>query len=158
MSQNQVRNLQEKLACQNEEICNLKEQLSLRIEDMAMKDALQKKFNELQQWVEEAKIIQKRTNDEQLNIIKCQSQKLEKVELNMTSLRADNNRLNEVNICQAEQLKALKRNEQRLIADVEKLETLKISQENELFNVKVSMQCSITFNLEQNNYEHVPTR
>lgn len=140
MSQNQIRNLIEKVACKEEEICNLKEKLNSLNKTIALKDAFQEQLNKLQRKVEETKIIQKRTNDEQLNCIKCQDKKLEKAELDVNSLRAENHRLNDVNHGKADQLKKLQWNEQRLIADIEKLETSNKNLKNELYNVEVSIK------------------
>lgn len=139
MSQNQIRNLLDKVSSQKEEICHLEEKLNSLNKDIALKDALQEQLVQLQRKVEEAQIIQKRTNDEQLNCIKCQNKKLEKAELDVTSLRADNHRLKDVNNCLADKLKTQQRNEQRFTADIEKLETLNTNLENELHDAKVSV-------------------
>lgn len=139
MSQNQVRNLVEKVACKEKKICNLKEKLNSLNKTIALKDALEEQLDKLQRRVEEEKIIQKRTNDEQLNCIKCQNKKLEKAEINMNSLRSENHKLNDINNCQVDQLKKLQRNEQKLIVDVENLETSNKNLKKELYNVEVSI-------------------
>lgn len=139
MSRNQVKILQEKLASQKEEICHLNDKLSSLNKEIASKDALQEELVQFQQRAEEAQVIQKQTNAEQLNCIKCQNKKLEKAELDVTSLRADIHRLKDVNSCQTDQLKTFQRNEQRLIGDIEKLETLNKNLENELYDTKVSI-------------------
>lgn len=138
MSQNQLRDLQNKLACQVDEICYLNEKLNTYNEDMAKKDELQKRFNELQQWVKEIEISRKQKHDEQVNIIDCQHSKLKKSEKIEISLRADNHRLSDINECLEEQSKTLQRNEQRISANIDKLKTSEENLKNELSNVKVS--------------------
>lgn len=140
MSQNEVRNLQEKLTCQDKEICDLEERLITYDEDIAKKDALQKEFDELQEWIKETEVRLQRMHDKQLNIIDHQFKKLETSELAETSLNADNLRLNDVNACLMKQLKTLQRNEQGLNADVKKMEAFNTNLENELRNVEVSIQ------------------
>lgn len=152
MSQNQVKILQEKVDYQKEEICHLKEKLNSLNKDIATKNALQEKLVQLQQTLEEVKATHKQSNDELSSCIKCQNKKLEKAEINMTSLRADNRRLNDVNNCLTDQLKTFQRNEQRFIGDIEKLETLNKNLEKELNDTKVSIWFSLViFNMVQNN-------
>lgn len=139
MSQNQIRNLEDKLDCRDERIRDLKEKLRLYDEEMVAKDVLQKKFNELQRWVEEATVKHNKINDEQLNTIESLRKSIEESELAIASFRSDNNKLTDINGSLKEQLKTLHHNEEKIIADVKKLETLNENLENDLCNLKVSL-------------------
>lgn len=139
MSQNQIKNLEEKLACENEKIFDLKEKLHAYDKNMAANGILQNNFNELQRWVENAVTENNRANDKQLNDIKCISKEVEESESAVASFRLDNNKLTNVNESLKEQLKTLQQNEQRIITEIEKLETSNGNLENDLCDLKVSL-------------------
>lgn len=141
MSHNQVNNVQDMLTCQDAElrISSLKEQLVEYKADMAIKDELQKQFNGLHRWVENAAATLQQTDTEQSNIINCQMDKMKKSELAEIALRGENDRLTDVVKNQTEKLKLLQRNEQSLRDDMDNMNVSKKKLETELFDTKVSL-------------------
>lgn len=141
MSQNNLENLEDMLACKDEEICSLNEKLVTYDEDMDEKNKLQKKYDNLKRWIKENENRWKNTRDEQENTVNCLNNKLNKSERTKITLQADNHRLRDVNECLEEQSKILQRNEQWMSASIDKLKMSEENLKNELSNVKVSYKC-----------------
>jgi len=140
MSRDQViQDLKDKLACQNNEICELKNNLVTYDKDISTKDDLKCRLHNLQQWIEDVDSKVKQSNNDMSNIIKKQVQKTKEAEVQECVLRSENTRLRNANDSFIEKLNTLERKEQTLIAEIEKLELCKINIQKELCSAEVSL-------------------
>lgn len=140
MSRDQTtQDLKDKLACQNSQICVLKENLLTYDKDISKRDDLKCRLHNLQQWIEDVDCKVKQSNNDVFNIIKKQKQKIKEAEVQECMLRSENTRLHNANDCIAEKLNTLIRKEQALTAEIEKLESCKVNIQKELCTVQVSL-------------------
>jgi len=133
-----TQDLKDKLACHNDEICVLKENLVTYDKDILKKDDLKCRLHNLQQWIEDVDFKVKQSNNDVFNIINKQKQKIKEVEEQECMLRSENTRLHNANDCITEKLNKLRRKEQALTAEIDKLELCKINIQNELCSTQVS--------------------
>ncbi|XP_026820541.1 centromere-associated protein E-like [Rhopalosiphum maidis] len=127
-----TQDLKDRLACQNNKVCALKEKLVTYDRDVAMKEDLKCQLHNLQKWIEDVDCKVKQSNNQMINIINNQKQKTKEAETQECKLRSENTRLNNLNDCFTEKINTLNRKEQTLIAEIEKLELCKINIQNEL--------------------------
>jgi len=140
MSRDQkTQDLKDKLACQNNQICELTEKLVTYEKDILKRDDLKCRLHSLQQWIEDVDCKVKQSNNDVFNIINKQKQKIKEAEGQECMLRSENSRLHNTKDCIAEKLNKLQRKEQALIAEIEKLELCKINIQNELCSAQVSL-------------------
>ncbi|XP_025196738.1 filament-like plant protein 1 [Melanaphis sacchari] len=137
MSRDQrTQDLKDRLACQNNKVCALKDKLVTYEKDIAMKNDLKCQLYNLQKWIEDVDFKVKQSNNDVLSIINKQKQKIKEVETQECKLRSENTKLNDSNDCITEKLYTLNQKEQTLIVEIEKLELCKINIQNELCNAE----------------------
>lgn len=134
-----TQDLKDRLACQNNKVCGLKEKLVTYDRDVAMKEDLKCQLHNLQKWIEDVDCKVKQSNNQMINIINNQKQKTKEAETQECKLRSENTRLNNLNDCFTEKINTLNRKEQTLIAEIEKLELCKINIQNELCAAEVNL-------------------
>lgn len=140
MSRDQkTQDLQDNLACLNDQICILKDKLVTYDKDILKRDDLKCRLHNLQQWIEDVDCKVKQSNNDVFNIIKKQKQKIKEAEVQECMLRSENTRLQNANDCIADKLNTLNRKEQALTAEIDKLELSKINMQNELCSAQVSL-------------------
>lgn len=135
----EARDINNQLCCENKHICELQEKLLTYNEDIEKKADLQIRVGNLQQWIEDLENKMKQANADQMNMIDVQTRKLKKSEEEEAVLRLANNRFIDVNDRMAKQLCALKEREQQFLCEIQKSEECKKVLENELCNAKVSI-------------------
>jgi len=139
MSRDQTtQNLKDRLACENNKVCALKEKLVTYDKDVAMKDDLKCQLHSLQKWIEDVDCKVKQSNNDVLNIINKQKQKIKEAEMQECKLRPENTKLKNTNDCLTEKINTLNWKEQTLIAEIDKLELCKVNIQNELCNAEVN--------------------
>ncbi|CAH1732495.1 unnamed protein product [Aphis gossypii] len=147
MSRDQTtQNLKDRLACENNKVCSLKEKLISYDKDVAMKDDLKCQLYNLQKWIDDVDCKVKQSNNDVLCIINKQKQKIKEAEVQECKLRSENTKLKTTNDCLTEKINTLNRKEQTLIAEIEKLEQCKINIQNELCSAEArvnDMKCDI---------------
>lgn len=137
--------LRDKVKCQEDQICELREKLIKFHVITVEKDELQSQLNDLKRWVESVEFREKEINNELLNEMNHQSLKLEKAKADYIASRTQISRLLELNENMTSQIDIHKQNEQRLTTDIEELEITQKRIRNELCNAKVNMNCMNIF-------------
>lgn len=139
MSRGQVtQDFKDKLTHHNNQICEFKESLVTYDKDVSTRDDLKCRLHDLQQWIEDVDCKVKQSNNDILNIVNKQLQKIKDAEVQECMLRSDNSNLLNTKECITEKLNTLTRKEQALVAEIEKLELLNMNIQNELCNAEVS--------------------
>lgn len=147
MTFNQVINdIQNRLACENQHICELQKKLVTYDEDIEKKNELKIRNGNLQQRAEDLENKMKQMNEEQLCLVNAQKRKLKLSEDEECCLRSKINKAIEANECMTKKINKLKESEQKLITEIENLEKVKNSLETELCNAEVSIILAVTNN------------
>lgn len=135
----EMKDLKDKLACQDEQICRLKEKLTSHDKIVAQKDELQIEYKNLKQWLEdEFDNKYKKINTDLSKSLDSQKDKLKKAEMDNCKLRTENEKLIDVNERICEQLNAIQENEQKLRIEIDELEVCKSRDQSELCHTKVN--------------------
>lgn len=128
-----TRELKDKLCYQEDQIYRLREKLVTYDKVISKKEELECQLNELKQWLEDVQFKEKKINTDLLNNLECQSKKLKQSEAVECQLRAEKNKLLDLNDCMTEQIRTLTQNEQKLQNSIE-----------ELMICKNRLQCELT--------------
>lgn len=134
-----TRELKDKLCYQEDQIYKLREKLVTYDKVISKKEELECQLNELKRWLEDVEFKEKKINNDLLNNLECQSKKLKQSEAAECQLRAEKNKLLDINDCMAEQIRTLTQNEQKLLNSIEELTIFKNRLQCELTNATVSL-------------------
>ncbi|VVC30984.1 Hypothetical protein CINCED_3A020926 [Cinara cedri] len=113
--------LNEKLACQQEQICKLKEKLITYDEVNDKKEQLEIQLEKLKKWLEDMEVKDNRMKRNMKSDLEIQTEKLRKAEDVAFELRMENKKLLDVNECIVEQLNTIKKNEQKILIEMDDL-------------------------------------
>lgn len=111
--------LNDKSACQHEEIYKLKEKLVTYNEVNDKKKQLESQLNELKKWVEDVKYKDNQMIYDIKNNYDIQTEKLRKAEEFICKLQTENKKLLDVNECITKQLNMIKKREQKILIEIE---------------------------------------
>lgn len=133
----EIRYLKDKLGCQNEQICQLKEKLVTFDELVNNNNELKTKFDKFKQWVEDITKKENKMKNDNLNNLELYKQKLIESKLNESKLQSENKKLIEDIECMQKNINTYKNNEQKHSTEIEDLEEHKTRIINDLCNAKV---------------------
>lgn len=120
-------------------ICELRESLVTYKKDVSTRDNLKCRLHDLKQWIEDVDCKVNQSNNDILNIIDKQIQKIKDAEVQANMLRSENCKLLNTKECITEKINTLTQKEQTLVAEMGKLELVNINIQSELCNAEVSL-------------------
>lgn len=133
-----MKDLKEKTAHEEEQICMLKGKLVTYDETLNKKYELQAQVQNLKQWIESVQCKDKQIKNDLMNNCKAITKKLKKAEMDECLLIKENNKLAVVNCRITEQLNTLKQSKNNILHDIRDLETCLNCCQSESCKIQVS--------------------
>ncbi|VVC44139.1 Hypothetical protein CINCED_3A019488 [Cinara cedri] len=135
-----TRQLKTNFECKKNVLCQLEEKLSTYEDDLSKKKEMQNQVCKLKEWLEEIQHKSNKMNNDMINNLDVQTEKLNKVEATECMLRNENKKLLDVNDRTGHQLSDLKKQEQKLPMEIEDLKIRKDCIQNDICNAKVEVE------------------
>lgn len=135
----EIAHLKAALECKKNIIYKLEDKLYTYDDELNKKEDMQTELYKLEQWLENIQCKSIQMENDMLNDLNVQTEKLNDIEACKCALKKKNNELHDENDCTNQQLNETKKEEQKLLNEIDDLNNCKNRIQNDVCNLKVSI-------------------